>query len=63
MNLIYAAAAQTLVFDSGVQKLDAGQRPSSLARWGRRTYYAPTNKNLVDVLAHLCASNWMGRAW
>jgi hypothetical protein len=63
MNLIYAAAAQTLVFDSGLQKLDAGQRPSSLAHGGRPAYYAPADKNLVDVLAHLCASNWMGRAW
>jgi hypothetical protein len=63
MNLIYAAATQTLVFDSGLQKFDAGQRPSSLVHGGRPTFYAPTDKNLLDVLAHLCASNWMGRAW
>jgi Heterokaryon incompatibility protein (HET) len=63
MNLIYAAATQTLVFDSGLQKFNARQRPSSLAHGGRPTFYAPTDKNLLDVLAHLCASNWMGRAW
>lgn len=63
MNFIYAAAAQTLVYDSGLQKFDAGQRSSSLVRWGWPTFYAPTDKNVLDVLAHLCASNWMGRAW
>jgi hypothetical protein len=63
MNLVYAAAAQTLVFDSGLQKFDAGQRPSSLAHGGRATFYGPTDESLLDVTAHLCASNWMGRAW
>jgi Heterokaryon incompatibility protein (HET) len=63
MNLIYAAASQTLVFDFGLQKFDAGQHPSSLLCGGRPTFYAPTDKSLLDVLAHLCASNWMGRAW
>jgi hypothetical protein len=61
MNLIYAAASHTLVFDKGLQALDAGRRPASLAHGGRPTYYAP--KNLLDVVAYICASNWMGRAW
>jgi hypothetical protein len=63
MNLIYAAAAQTVVFDSGLQGYDAGQRPSSMIHGSRPTYYAPMEKNLLDVTARICASNWMGRAW
>lgn len=63
MNLIYAAAANTLVFDSALQKLDAGQLPSSLVIYGRPTFYAPNDEALLDVTAHICASNWMGRAW
>ena len=62
MNLIYAAASQTLVFDKGLQALDAGRRPASLV-WGGPTYYSPQDKNLLNVLAFLYASNWMGRVW
>ncbi|PQE09588.1 het domain protein [Rutstroemia sp. NJR-2017a WRK4] len=61
MNLIYAAASHTLVFDKGLQALDAGRRPASLAHGGRPTYYAP--ERLLDVVANIYASNWMGRAW
>lgn len=63
MNLIYAAAARTLVLDSGLQTLDAGQNPRSEIVRGRHTFNAPADENLLDVTAHLCASNWMGRAW
>lgn len=63
MNLIYAAASKTLVFDAGLQKFDAGQQPSSLVRFSQPTFYGPTDRKLLDVLAHICASNWMGRAW
>ena len=63
MNLIHAAATQTIVFDSALQKLDAGQLPSSLIVSGRPTFYAPNDEALLDVTAHICASNWMGRAW
>ncbi|KAL7770041.1 hypothetical protein ACKLNR_001425 [Fusarium oxysporum f. sp. zingiberi] len=54
MNLIYAAASHTFVFDKGLQALDAGRRP---------TYYSPQDENLLDVVAYIYASNWMGRAW
>ena len=63
MNLIYAAASHTFVFDKGLQALDAGQRPASLAHGGRPTYYSPQDENLLDVVAYIYASNWMGRAW
>lgn len=63
MNLIYAAASHTLVFDKGLQALDAGRRPASLAHGGRPTYYSPQDENLLDVVANIYASNWMGRAW
>jgi hypothetical protein len=63
MNLIYAAASQTLVFDAGLQKFDAGRRPASLSHGGIPSFYCPSNESLLDVLAQLCASNWMGRAW
>jgi hypothetical protein len=63
MNLIYAAASHTLVFDKGLQRLDAGQRPASLAHGGHPTYYSPEDENLLDVIANVYASNWMGRAW
>jgi len=63
MNLIYAAASQTLVFDAGLQRFDSGQRPAALSHGGQPTFYSPDNESLPDVLAHLCASNWMGRAW
>jgi hypothetical protein len=63
MNLIYAAAAHTLVLDSGLQNLDAGQHPGSLIEGGQPTFYAPSAKNLPEVLSLICASNWMGRAW
>ena len=63
MNLIYAAASHTFVFDKGLQTLDAGQRPASLAHGGRPTYYGPRDENLLDLVACIYASNWMGRAW
>ncbi|KAH8811279.1 hypothetical protein F5884DRAFT_269731 [Xylogone sp. PMI_703] len=63
MNLIYAAASHTFVFDKGLQALDAGRRPASLAHGGRPTYYSPQDENLLDVVAYIYASNWMGRAW
>ena len=63
MNLIYAAASHTLVFDKGLQALDAGRRPASLVHGGRPTYYSPQDENLLDVVAYIYASNWMGRAW
>ena len=63
MNFIYAAASHTIVFDKGLQALDAGRRPASLLRGGRLTYYSPQDKYLLDVLAYVYASNWMGRAW
>lgn len=63
MNLIYAAASHTFVFDKGLQALDAGRRPASLAHGGRPTYYSPQDENLLDVVAYMYASNWMGRAW
>ncbi|RBR22706.1 hypothetical protein FVER53590_03256 [Fusarium verticillioides] len=63
MNLIYAAASHTLVFDKGLQALDAGRRPASIAAYGRPTYYSPQDEDLLDVVACIYASNWMGRAW
>ena len=63
MNLIYAAASHTLVFDKGLQALHAGRRPASLALGGRPTYYSPRNEDMLDVVAYIYASNWMGRAW
>ena len=63
MNLIYAAASHTFVFDKGLQALDAGRHPASLAHGGRSTYYSPQEDNLLDVIAYIFASNWMGRAW
>ena len=63
MNLIYAAASHTFVFDKGLQALDAGRRPASLAHGGRPTYYGPRDENLLDVVAYIYASNWMSRAW
>jgi hypothetical protein len=66
MNLIYAAAWQTIVFDASLQKFDAGKRPNSLIRGIRgedASFYSPACHNLPDVLAQICASNWMGRAW
>ena len=63
MNLIYAAASQTLVFDKGLQALDAGRMPASLGLGGRMTYYSPQDENLLDVVGYIYASNWMGRAW
>ncbi|KAH7080732.1 hypothetical protein FB567DRAFT_500731 [Paraphoma chrysanthemicola] len=63
MNLIYAAARHTLVFDKALQALDGGRRPSSLVLGGRPTYYAPSDEHLLDVVSSIYASNWMGRAW
>ncbi|KAH8722798.1 hypothetical protein GQ44DRAFT_346051 [Phaeosphaeriaceae sp. PMI808] len=63
MNLIYAAASQTLVLDAGLQRLNAGQQSSSLFIFDRPSYHGPADERLLDVLAHICASNWMGRAW
>ncbi|EXA32246.1 hypothetical protein FOVG_16520 [Fusarium oxysporum f. sp. pisi HDV247] len=63
MNLIYAAASHTFVFDKGLQALDAGRRPASLTHGGRPTYYSPQDENLLEVVAYIYASNWMGRAW
>ena len=63
MSLIYAAASHTFVFDKGLQALDAGRHPASLADGGRPTYYSPRDENLLDVVAYIYASNWMGRAW
>ena len=63
MNLIYAAAQHTLVFDKALQALDGGHQPASLAHGGRPTYYAPSDEHLVDVITSIYASNWMGRAW
>lgn len=63
MNLIYAAASHTLVFDKGLQAFDAGRRPAALTLGGRPTSYSPQDKNLLDLLAYIYASNWMGRAW
>ena len=61
MNLIHAAASHTFVFDMGLQALDAGRRPASLAHGGRSTYYSPEDENLLDVVAYICASNC--KAW
>ena len=63
MNLIYATASHTLVFDRGLQALDAGRRPASLAHGGRPTYHSPREEDLLGVVASIYASNWMGRAW
>ena len=64
MNLIYAAASQTLVFDAGLQKFDAGKQPALVFNLGgRKTFYGPRRDMLLELLAHICASNWMGRAW
>ncbi|KAF5696962.1 het domain-containing protein [Fusarium mundagurra] len=63
MNLIYAAASHTLVFDKGLQALDAGRRPASIAYPGRPTHYSPQDENLLDIVAYIYTSNWMGRAW
>ncbi|KAG4412878.1 hypothetical protein IFR04_013987 [Cadophora malorum] len=63
MNLIYAAARHTLVFDKALQALDGGRQPASLAHGGRPTYYAPSDEHLLDVITSIYASNWMGRAW
>ena len=63
MNLVYAAASHTFVFDKGLQALDAGRRPASLAHGGRPTYYGPRDENLLDVVANIYASNWTSRAW
>ena len=63
MNLIYAAASHTFVFDKGLQALDTGRSRASLARAGCPTYYSPRDENLLDVVAYIYASNWMGRAW
>ncbi|KAK0624003.1 hypothetical protein B0T14DRAFT_478080 [Immersiella caudata] len=64
MNLVYAAASQTLVFDAGLQKFDAGKQPASLFDLaGRKTFYGPRRDRLLELLAHMCASSWMGRAW
>lgn len=63
MNLIYAAASHTLVFDKALQALDGGRRPGSLAFGGRPTYYAPSDEHLLEVVSSIYASNWMGRAW
>ena len=63
MNLIYAMASHTFVFEKGLQALDAGRRPASLAHGGRPTYYSPQDENLLDVVAYIYTSNWMGRAW
>ena len=63
MNFIYAAASHTFVFDKGLQALDAGRRPASLPYSVRPTYYSPQDENLLDVVAYIYASNWMGRAW
>ena len=63
MNLIYAAASHTIVFDKGLQALDAGRYLASLVYGGRPTYYSPQDENLLEVVASIYASNWMGRAW
>ncbi|KAM7182845.1 hypothetical protein V8F33_013971 [Rhypophila sp. PSN 637] len=63
MNLIYAAANQTLVVDFGLQSLDSGRSPRSKVVGGRYTFDAPADERLLDVAAHIFASNWMGRAW
>ncbi|KAK4222930.1 hypothetical protein QBC38DRAFT_512675 [Podospora fimiseda] len=63
MNLIYAAASNTVVFDTALQNMDGGQRAASMLHGGRPMFYAPTNENLLDVTANIVASNWMGRAW
>lgn len=58
-----AAASRTFVFDKGLQALDAGRRPASLAHGGRPIYFSPRDENLLDVVACIYALNWMGRAW
>lgn len=63
MNLIYAAASHTLVFDRALQALDAGRRPASLAHGGYPTYYSPQDERLLDVVGNIYASSWMCRAW
>jgi len=63
MNLIYATAAQTIVFDSALQKFEAGRRPASMIHGGKPSFSAPADENLLDVTTRVCASNWMGRAW
>ena len=63
MNFIYAAASHTIVFDKGLQVLDAGRRLGSLTRNGNPTFHGPQDANLLDVIANIYASNWMGRAW
>ncbi|KAL8664085.1 MAG: hypothetical protein Q9202_003377 [Teloschistes flavicans] len=63
MNLIYAAASHAIVLDRGLQSLDAGRQPAALTHGGRPSYYSPQDENLLDVAAHVYASNWMGRAW
>ncbi|KAH7311345.1 hypothetical protein B0I35DRAFT_395990 [Stachybotrys elegans] len=63
MNLIYAVASHTFVLDKGLQALDAGRRPASDWNGGRPTCYSPQDEDLLDVVACIYASNWMGRAW
>lgn len=63
MNLIYAAAAHTLVLDADLQAFHAGRFPTSLISGTAPTYNAPTNEMLLDTLAMISTSRWMGRAW
>lgn len=63
MNFVYAVATQTLVLDADLQRLDVGRRPSSLFHGGAFTFYAPEHDKLLDSVAHIFASTWMGRAW
>ena len=63
MNLVYAAASQTLVVDGDMQNFEIGQGPTSDCSTGPPLFYGPTKEKLLDALAALCGSNWMGRAW
>ena len=63
MNLVYGAASQTLILDAGLQDFDAGQEPASDCEVGPPLFFGPARKHVLDGLAQVCGSHWMGRAW
>ena len=63
MNLVYGAASQTLILDADMQAFDAGQEPASDCEVGPPLFFGPAKKDILDGLAHICGSHWMGRAW